>query len=747
MDAGYRTGVFYQAMPAVGADGKNIMKLIPVQMVNGQFVQTLISRPATHMPAQKLNTINVTSPPVQMSKQAVVNPSVAEQITRKHFSQLNVPHSQPNLSLNKPLQQQTAQLAGKVPQIGANSAVCGNSLRLPNQLSLTVMSPNLPKGQCLQIPPTAQVCTVPAAELHPSLKKQICTSSASTSAGLDTSSVVSPVSKVSQGVTPPNDIKLLSPNPLSSTKKTSCGLPEKVTKPHLKLVPMVSQRPNSPIRWVIEEVEDSAALYLKPIDLSETFRSVQKKANTGDHCDTGRPESRLSQDNSVKGQDNALVMCNGKVFLQAKKCSLQVEPTAATQSSESNKTAVPSSSPQTNLKITDEVIDLCDDDSQDDSPQQAVPITTSATSHQDEDNVIFVSYIPPKSCSTQTLVLKPPVAAVSEADQADSSSSISMPVANGTNVCEPAVMDVTHNTSEQSTSTTQLDIMDVDEEPADPRVIDSSTHRMESSTNPAAVSSSQTPSLAQQHCQTADHMLRQIFGITSDVKICLQRIDERTAPTFPLHADSITLMEGNMEPASSSEKKDVFLQEGHSPLVPYTFSDQPLSATPLKNSHFTQNTKPSSALLQKCLLDPFNRTPYDTETEPDISYVAPIDEDFPSSDENNLSMSRDAASCPQTCAKLTTIIRRVGRMRKRTVCPCCIPATLDPALKSNTRLEEMEKCSLTLEENTKKGGRTKAARKDGRTSGRVGCAAARNKQNCKSHKAAAGDRLSSVDCG
>lgn len=233
----------------------------------------------------------------------------------------------------------------------------------------------------------------------------------------------------------------------------------------------------------------------------------------------------------------------------------------------------------------------------------------------------------------------------------------------------------------------------------------------QSSTDPAAVSSSQTPSLAQQQCQTADHMLRQIFGITLDVKICLQRIDERTSPTFPLHTDSITLMEGNMELARSSEKNDVLLRDSHSPLVPPTFSVQPLSATPLKNSYFTLNTKPPSALLQKCLLDPFNGTPYDTEPEPDISYVAPIDEDLPSSEENNISASRDAAACQQTCADLTTIIRRVGRMRKRTVCPCCIPATLDPALKSNTRLEETEKWAPTLEETTKKGGRTKAAKK------------------------------------
>ncbi len=37
------TGVYYQAMPAVGPDGKNVMKLIPVQKVNGQFYQTPFS--------------------------------------------------------------------------------------------------------------------------------------------------------------------------------------------------------------------------------------------------------------------------------------------------------------------------------------------------------------------------------------------------------------------------------------------------------------------------------------------------------------------------------------------------------------------------------------------------------------------------------------------------------------------------------------------------------------------------------
>ncbi|XP_062396920.1 uncharacterized protein lrif1 isoform X2 [Sardina pilchardus] len=71
------TGVFYQVMPAVGPDGKNVMKLIPVQKVNGQFLpmQTTSSKTdglgtQTALPHPSLTTpVNVTIMEVDQQSQ------------------------------------------------------------------------------------------------------------------------------------------------------------------------------------------------------------------------------------------------------------------------------------------------------------------------------------------------------------------------------------------------------------------------------------------------------------------------------------------------------------------------------------------------------------------------------------------------------------------------------------------------------------------------------------------------------
>lgn len=510
------TGVFYQAMPAVGADGKNIMKLIPVQMVNGQFVQTQISKPVT---------VNISSAPVQVVKKAALNPSATQQVVRKQVSLMNALPNQVGLELGNPLnkwiQQQTVNLMARVPPMATPATNCGKSVKLPRQL-LTVKSPALPRGQYLQIPPNAQVRTVPASELSPGVKKQIFTSSASSppGSGLPNVVYVSPITTVNQAVAPPSDSALHSVKLLSKTS-TSCGLPSKGSKrPHLKLIPKVSQRPNSPIKWVIEEEDCSMAPTLDPLDspsvTSEILQAVAEREKDSKPCDvTTKPVSQSSQGKSGQGQDNALVMCNGKVFFVAKKSSAPFKmgksdsPTAASKSYEFNKTVVPSSQQSAesvapeirqDLRIiipdeSDEVIDLCDDDAQDDS---------SAVTHLDEDNVIFVSYIPPRSESesTQDLILKTQTAQQKSLDgpaggESRQESSVLRGRKPGPSTLVSTVTDTHDNegsniNGQQSTSTQQLERMDADvetESPADPSTSDSSsgissrtekhTHKME----------------------------------------------------------------------------------------------------------------------------------------------------------------------------------------------------------------------------------------------------------------------------
>ncbi|TKS76981.1 Ligand-dependent nuclear receptor-interacting factor 1 [Collichthys lucidus] len=614
------TGVFYQAMPAVGPDGKNIMKLIPVQMVNGQFVRTETSKPKKAPTPQKAVTIDIASAAIQMVKEATWNSS-ASQLLRKQASLVSQVDLNVRNSANKrPLLQPSVNSMTKVPQMATPATNCvSQQVTFPSQLPVTVKSPALPRGQYLQIPPNAQVRTVPASQLPTDIKKQILTSSASSSSGSGVPSVVyvSPIKTMDQGCTPPNypALNLLEFLSKKSTS-TSCVPPP---KPQLKLIPQVSQRPNSPIKWMIEEEEGSVPQASDALNsslvTSKILQAVAVKEKAHKPCDAmTKPAPQPSQSESSQGEENALVMCNGKVFFVAKKCNLPIpvgiddSPTVATKN-----TTVPSPALTPDIQQiiipdeSDEVIDLCDDD---DSSQQAVD--SAAVTHLDEDNVIFVSYIPPKSDSgsAQDLILQTPKALTKITDQRGTNSSNSAQrqkrlhgnagddalrresgqsalvsaVQNDVHACGPAVINTEGSkvNSQQSTSTQHVGSLGVDVErksQAYPKMSDGSSgtcsrveedaYEMENSVSPAA---SLTSSLASESRPMADHLLRQLFGITADVRICLQRIDEASTgsvPAEPLQSESIRRMgrtrkrtfcpcciTGTHDPATKSEKTE-----------------------------------------------------------------------------------------------------------------------------------------------------------------------------------------------
>ncbi|XP_034731718.1 ligand-dependent nuclear receptor-interacting factor 1 isoform X2 [Etheostoma cragini] len=408
------TGVFYQAIPAVGADGKNIMKLIPVQMVNGQFFHSQISK--TGQTQQKAVDMNFAPAPVQTVQKAAPSPPAAQQVVRKQVSIINVFPNQVGLDLgsspNKPPpQRQNGKLIAVVPQMETPAANREKSGGLPGPLPVTVKAPAMPRGRYLQVLPNAQVPTlpavpavpavptVPASELPPRVKRPIVPSPADPSQSSGSAGVVytsPPVTTASpQSVSALDTLKFL----CNMSNATSCGFPSKGQKPHLKLIPKVSHRPNSPIKWVIEEEDSFTAPGVDPVisSVSPDIVSVVGK--------TGKRDS----------------------------------PTAAGRSSEFNKTTVPSSqqslesvSPQKRPGVrimipkgSHEVIDLCDDDAHSDSSQTAASVHTSAATHPEEDNVIFVSYIPPRtdSESTRDLRQKTQMVPVKETDKTGTSGS------------------------------------------------------------------------------------------------------------------------------------------------------------------------------------------------------------------------------------------------------------------------------------------------------------------------------------
>ncbi|KAM9855166.1 uncharacterized protein lrif1 [Aulostomus maculatus] len=805
------TGVFYQALPAVGADGKNIMRLIPVQMVNGQFVQTQVGKPKILPKPQEAVPVMVASPPVHIGRNGTLAANTTQQTVRNQISFVNALPDQ----------------LGETQRCREH----GYS-KLP---VVTVTSPALPRGQYSQIPPNAQAGAVPASALPMDIQRQISTSSAKSfsSSTLPNVVYVSPMTTLIQSINPASNS---APVPLPQTSNMT--LPKAGgSKPHLKLIPKVSRRPNSPMKWVIEEEEDSSrALSLGPLnssfDTPEIHQAVAERATGNKNCEIITKEARpclSGYTRSEKEHENVSVMCNGKVFFAARKCNQPSQmkskdtnsPTAATNTCQLKKTntLLPQRLLQKDSRIivpieSDEVIDLCNDDCADDSSHRGASVRMSAVPHVDEDNVIFVSYIPPKS---DTALTQNPIPKAHQkesvptdtrgkgylmererlngttnsvstgtstvhvdltSDDGDGSSSLNQGKPNQstsdgtartvTRGCDVAVAEnnvASNKNSQQCTSNQQLRSVS-DHSPLDSSggmcsQIERGTHNNESSTNPRLPSG--TSSLALNPCQMTDHELRQMFGIIADVKIYLQRINE--APDGNVQSTSKLSASNIQETTGRLNQKDLnqhFNNPQQNDSISGLFTVKSMQLTepklsgglistslhtdirPLKCSPFKRKSKapttgrrkyPSGQSLQKGGL-------CDLDRDPVISYVEPIDEDLPSADENDTPNSQDSAAHPltQNCVNPNANTRRMGRARKRTMCPCCIPGTLNPTEKSSATLHDPER--WTTEHTGRKGGRisTKARKKDGNNSEST----AKNKQSCKNSEGPARNNLSTT---
>ncbi|XP_028438504.1 uncharacterized protein lrif1 isoform X2 [Perca flavescens] len=613
--------------------------------------------------------VNIASAAVQMVNKAALSPSATQQVVRKQVSLMNVFPNQGCLDL--PLQQQNVNVIAVVPQMETPAAKSAKSGRLPGPLPVTVKAPVIPRGQYLQITPNATVPTVPAvqrvqtvstvptvqtvpvvltvprvpavptvpavpASELPHVKRPLLPSPADSSP----SSGSAGVAYTSPAVTTvsPQKVSALDPPKFlcDMSNATSCGSPSKGPKPHLKLIPKASQRPNSPIKWVVEEEDSFAAPALAPANSSvssEILRVVAERESAAKHCD--------ALTNPVSGTE-----------------------------------------------------------------QKSLDGTTDAG----------------RSVSVNA-------------------------VKNFTRVCGSAATNMQNNegpnfSSQQSTATQQSESMQVDVEtksPANPSNSDSSkiemdTHKMKSSLNPAT---SWTSSPAPESRRLADSLLRQIFGITANVKVCLQRIDGASVGSRPAGSRGEELSLKDLNRPQGSDSCSGAKAEGSA--APSAHAD----VEPLRCSHFQPNAKPLSVSKGKRHAGdaPLKGTSScDAETEPAFGYVEPIEEDFLSTDENDIPNAQDAAGRPatQTCADLNANTRRMGRTRKRTTCPCCVPGAQDP------KSEEPEDWAWAAEQTSKKGRRTKAVRKAVRTSGRTYCLSARNKRGSKTPEGPAGESFSAA---
>ncbi|KAJ8016450.1 hypothetical protein DPEC_G00007330 [Dallia pectoralis] len=634
------TGVFYQAMPAVGTDGRNVMKLIPVQKVNGQFVRLPTNTIKGTEPQVDL-TLNLTT----MSKGNVpTSGSTARgQFRNKSPSPKLIGTSPKPLSLTTGIYPSvrihtpivTSKLTQQAGSLPAREQPCGKTLgQTLKQLPVTVKSPVLPNGQYLQIPPNAQVKTLPASALPPAIKRQIFTSSMNCVSNSPTVLYVSPVQTMKQGGSP------LSPTSQKAGLSLSCnqGSPgQTVTCPSTcSTQPTTTSKdgrpPVTPIKWVIEEADGSPAPCLVPVkstsmtsEILKTLAKMEKAKKTSENPTKTFLSPQESGTKIGQEKDNALVMYNGKVYFVAKKTpELSNRPSeplegsrnvgdSSTHTSKSigfnQRISVPPSIPPTSsfgsqlpnatrpdpkhIVIPDDIIDLCDDDPQDDLTWQAVStkelpeqsLRRPEVVDDDDSNVIFVSYLPPQrvykvakdkvvahmpadleteqelsqsQCHLNDLVkggptkvsveICPSVGTAQEMAGCQRSATGQELISHQKNTIVTGLEDIEGDATSQEMESSQptgsiQQMVCVQINATDQGIQNNSavtqdnipgstslpieTEELKAKSLSSSIHEQQSSMLYQDSLKTYDHMLKKKFGIKSDVKICLKRVDTK----------------------------------------------------------------------------------------------------------------------------------------------------------------------------------------------------------------------------
>ncbi|XP_029457876.1 ligand-dependent nuclear receptor-interacting factor 1 [Rhinatrema bivittatum] len=333
-------GCVYQLVQNIGPDGANLLKLIPVPKSSGN--QLPLVQNAVFSEGSKGNTAN----PVRIFQAQLPSCTTA--------SSLQVPVYQQTNATSYVLTRQvgnadTSAISSVKKGCSSSSSVQSNSVVLDkpslqkicippsNQgdkaymlvntknLPLTVKSPVLPTGHHLQIPAHAEVKSVSASCLPPAIQQKIFTAAVSNASEMQEVKNVPTVIYVS----PVNTVRTVVSQQLQNIcPKTEIIMTKTQTANATASVGQQSQ--GAPMKWVVQEnPQSSSSPCLVPVKSSNNMASKILKslaemrnieynsANILPLCSSsGAPINKISP---IK--DNALVMCNGKVYLLAKKGS------------------------------------------------------------------------------------------------------------------------------------------------------------------------------------------------------------------------------------------------------------------------------------------------------------------------------------------------------------------------------------------------------------------------------------------
>ncbi|KFO22851.1 Ligand-dependent nuclear receptor-interacting factor 1 [Fukomys damarensis] len=342
----------YQVVQTIGSDGKNLLQLLPIPNSSGNLI------PLVQSPVMSDALRGNTGKPVQVTFQTQISSSSTS-------ASVQLPILQPANSSNYFLTRTVdTKEKGRVTSVGTENFVSSYSkvkshgvkidgltmqtFAVPTStqsdssyivvnspsLPVNVKSPVLPSGHHLQIPAHAEVKSVPASSLPPSVQQKIlATATTSTSGTVEASQIptviyVSPVNTVKNVIT--KNFQNIYPKPVKEIGKpvilNTTQIPTKVaTETQLK---GGQHSQATPVKWIFQENLQPCTPSLVPVKssnnvASKLLKSFVDRKSLGDSTINMPSLSTVSssgtQSMSVPIKDNALVMFNGKVYLLAKK--------------------------------------------------------------------------------------------------------------------------------------------------------------------------------------------------------------------------------------------------------------------------------------------------------------------------------------------------------------------------------------------------------------------------------------------
>ncbi|KAM9244167.1 ligand-dependent nuclear receptor-interacting factor 1 [Dugong dugon] len=346
------SGCMYQVVQTFGSDGKNLLQLLPIPNSSGNLIPLVQS--SVMSDALKGNT----GSPVHVTFQTQISSSSTSASVQLPVFQ---PASSTNYFLTRTVDASekvrvtsvgTKNFTSSVSKVQSHgvkidgltmqtfavppSTQNDSSYILVNTQSLpvTVKSPVLPSGHHLQIPAHAEVKSVPASSLPPSVQQKILAAAATSTSGtveasqIPTVIYVSPVKTVKNVVTknfqniyPKPVTEIANPVILSTTQIPMNVATETKSGQHSQA---------APVKWIFQETLQPCTPSLVPVKssnnvASKILKTFVDRKNFGDNTVNMPPLSTISpsgmQSKSIPIKDNALVMFNGKVYLLAKKGS------------------------------------------------------------------------------------------------------------------------------------------------------------------------------------------------------------------------------------------------------------------------------------------------------------------------------------------------------------------------------------------------------------------------------------------